>query len=200
VRLANDANCFALSEAVDGAGRGAPVVFGAILGTGCGGGVVVGGALQNGLNGIAGEWGHSPLPWPTPSELAPAPCWCGRRGCLETWVSGPAFENDYAAASGRSARAPEIIGFARAGEAVAVAALERYAERLGRALAVICDILDPDIIVLGGGMSNAPEIYPRLLPSLESRVFSDSLATRVTPAVHGDSSGVRGAAWLWPPA
>lgn len=198
VRVENDANCFALSEATDGAGEGASVVFGAILGTGCGGAVVVSGRTVEGHNRIGGEWGHTPLPWPTVAERGAHRCWCGRTDCLERWISGSAFTADYAEATGRALLGEEIARLARAGEAAAGAALERYVDRLGRALAVICDILDPDVIVCGGGMSNVAEIYQGVGPAIERHVFSDVFTTRVLPARHGDSSGVRGAAWLWP--
>lgn len=198
IRVQNDANCFALSEATDGAAAGAGVVFGAILGTGCGGGVVVGGRLIEGVNRIGGEWGHSPLPWPTEHERAAHACWCGRTDCLETWISGSAFRADYLQATGRRLDGQGIVAQAAAGEAEAQAALDRYIERLGRAFAVICDILDPDVIVCGGGMSNIPALYAAAPPVMERYLFSDSFATRVAPAMHGDSSGVRGAAWLWP--
>jgi fructokinase len=194
VRLANDANCLALSEAADGAGAGARVVFAAILGTGCGGGVVVDGALLEGRNGVAGEWGHSPLPWATAEEHPGPACWCGRRGCLETWISGPAFEADH----GAGLTAQDIIAQARTGDATAQAALGRYVDRLGRALAVVVDLIDPDVIVLGGGMSNVAELYERLPAAIAPHVFADGVDTPIRPAVHGDSSGVRGAAWLWP--
>jgi len=194
VRLANDANCLALSEAADGAGAGARVVFAAILGTGCGGGLVVDSRLVEGRNGVAGEWGHSPLPWATADEHPGPACWCGRRGCLETWISGPAFEADH----GAGLKAPEIIARARAADASAQGALARYVGRLGRALAVVVDLIDPDVIVLGGGMSNVAELYERLPAALAPHVFADGVETPVRPALHGDSSGVRGAAWLWP--
>lgn len=197
VRLANDANCLALSEASDGAAAGAGVVFAAILGTGCGGGVVVDGRIVEGANGIAGEWGHTPLPWPAADEFPLAPCWCGRPGCLETYISGTGFERDYAT-TGPAARAPEIMAAARAGEPRASAAFERYVDRLGRGLAVICDLLDPEVIVLGGGMSNVDELYERTPAAIAPYVFSDVWESRVMRAKHGDSSGVRGAAWLWP--
>lgn len=194
VRLANDANCLALSEAADGAGAGAGVVFAAILGTGCGGGLVVDGRLIEGRNGVAGEWGHTPLPWPTSTEHPGRACWCGRSGCLETWISGPALAADH----GAGLAAPEIIEAARRGESQAEAALARYIDRLGRALAVVADLIDPDVIVLGGGMSNVTELYERLPTAITPHVFADGFDTPVRPAVHGDSSGVRGAAWLWP--
>ncbi|HEX6860224.1 MAG TPA: ROK family protein [Caulobacteraceae bacterium] len=193
VRLENDANCFALSEACDGAAAGAQVVFGAILGTGCGGGIAVRGQVLGGVNGIAGEWGHSPLPWPQPHEQSR--CWCGRTNCLETWVSGTGFVADYQRATGRKASGAEIVA---SRDADARAALDRYVDRLGRGLAVICDILDPDVIVLGGGMSNVAALYERLPPIVAAHAFTDVFETGIVRALHGDSSGVRGAAWLWP--
>jgi fructokinase len=198
VRTANDANCFALSEASDGAGAGARVVFGVIIGTGCGGGVVVDGKLIGGSNGVAGEWGHTPLPWASAEERDPPPCWCGRSGCLETWISGTGLARDYQGATGNRLTGEAIVARARAGEAQAREALAHYVDRLGRGLAVICDILDPDVIVLGGGLSNVAEIYPAIGPAIARHLFSDSFTTPVTAAAHGDSSGVRGAAWLWP--
>jgi fructokinase len=198
VRVHNDANCFALSEATDGAAAGAAVMFGVILGTGCGGGVVVRGTLNAGINHIAGEWGHTPLPWPSAREHRAHACWCGRTDCLETWISGKAFEADYGEQTGRRLTGEAIIAAARLGEPDARAALDRYIDRLGRALAVICNILDPDVIVCGGGMSNVAEIYEGVIPVIAKYVFSDQFVTRIVPAAHGDSSGVRGAAWLWP--
>lgn len=193
VRLTNDANCLALSEAADGAGAGEGVVFAAILGTGCGGGVVVDGKIIDGRNGFAGEWGHSPLPWPKPEEYPGPACWCGRKGCLETWIAGPSFARDAGFPNGQATM--EAIA---AGDASAAAALDRYVDRLGRALAVVCDLIDPDVIVLGGGMSNVDALYERLQAAIAPHVFSDVFETPVRKAVHGDSSGVRGAAWLWP--
>jgi fructokinase len=193
VRYANDADCLALSEATDGAGAGAGVVFGVILGTGCGGGVVIHGRLLTGANRFAGEWGHTPLPWPTAEEHPGPRCWCGRLGCMELWVSGSGF------ARAAGAPAHEVVAAARAGEAPASAELDRYVDRLARGLAVVCDILDPDVIVLGGGMSNVDELYAQLPARIACHVFSDTFATPVKKALHGDSSGVRGAAWLWPP-
>ncbi len=199
VRLANDANCLAVSEAVDGAGTGARIVFAAILGTGCGGGVAVDGQAVNGRNGIAGEWGHAPLPWPNDEEHPGPLCWCGRRGCLEMWISGTGLRDDYRQAAGLNADGAAIIAAARAGDSAASGALDRYVDRLGRALAMVCDLIDPDVIVLGGGMSNTEEIYGRLPALIEANAFTDSFTTPIRPAKHGDSSGVRGAAWLWPP-
>jgi fructokinase len=198
VRIANDANCMALSEAVDGAGAGASgVVFGVIIGTGCGGGIVDRGRLIEGANGLAGEWGHTPLPWLTDQDKAPN-CWCGRRNCMETYVSGTGFEADYQRSTGRKRSAPLIMEDARRGERWATAAFNRYVDRLARGLAVIIDIIDPDVIVLGGGMSNVTELYDRLPPAIAPYVFADAWSARVARAAHGDSSGVRGAAWLWP--
>lgn len=197
VRLSNDANCFALSEAVDGAAAGATVVFGVIIGTGCGAGVVVGGQVLQGPNGIAGEWGHNPLPWPRPDELPGPACYCGKCGCLETWLSGQGLARDHGQSSGRVLPVPEIVQRAASGDALGTAALDRYADRLARGLAQVINILDPDVIVLGGGLSNIGRWYadvPRLWPRY---VFSDAVQTRLLPPRHGDSSGVRGAAWLW---
>lgn len=198
VRLENDANCFALSEASDGAAAGRRVVFGAILGTGCGGGVVVDGRTIVGANGMAGEWGHSPLPWPRPEEYRAHRCWCGRFDCLETWTSGSAFCADYEALGGKKLGGEAIVAAARAGEPAAVQALDNYIDRLARGLAAMCDLIDPDVIVLGGGMSNTAELYQRLPEAIAPHVFSDVFVTPVVQAMHGDSSGVRGAAWLWP--
>ncbi|MDB5458432.1 MAG: hypothetical protein JWO72_173 [Caulobacteraceae bacterium] len=198
VRLANDANCMALSEAVDGAAAGAQgVVFGAILGTGCGGGVVANGKLIEGANGLAGEWGHTPLPWATDQDKAP-PCWCRRKACLETYISGSGFEADYQRSTGRRRSAPLIVEDARGGERWATQALTRYIDRLARGLAVVVDLIDPEVIVLAGGMSNVPELYERLPGAIGPYVFSDVWSARIARAAHGDSSGVRGAAWLWP--
>jgi fructokinase len=194
VRLANDANCFALSEATDGAGADSDVVFAAILGTGCGAGLSVGRRVIAGGNGIAGEWGHTPLPWPRAEELPGPGCFCGRLNCLENWISGPGL----ARAHGTGQTAREIVEAAAAGEPGAAAALDDYADRLARGLAVVADILDPDAIVLGGGMSNVEALYDRLPAAIGGYAFSDVFTTPVRKAVHGDSSGVRGAAWLWP--
>jgi len=199
LRFANDANCFALSEAADGAGAGARVVFGAILGTGCGGGIVVDGRVLTGPNAIAGEWGHNPLPWPEDVERPGPPCYCGKRGCIETFLSGPGLARDHAASSGEILSPPEILARAEAGDASAEAALVRYADRLARALASVINVLDPDVIVLGGGMSNVSRLYRDVPPLLARYGFSDRIDNRMTPPVHGDSSGVRGAAWLWGP-
>jgi fructokinase len=199
VRLANDADCFALSEATDGAAAGAPVVFGAILGTGVGGGIVARGRLISGPNAIAGEWGHNALPWPRDDERPGPDCYCGRRGCIETFVSGPGLERDHAERSGAHAPAAEVVARAASGEALANETLERYAERLARALASLINLLDPHVIVLGGGLSNIPQLYARVPALWSSWVFSDRVDTRLVPPRHGDSSGVRGAAWLWEP-
>ena len=199
VRLSNDANCLAVSEAADGAAAGATTVFAAILGTGCGGGVIAGGVLLEGRNGIAGEWGHTALPWPTDEEHPGPLCWCGRRGCLEMWTSGTGLERDHHEVLGGSPLKGEaIIAAARAGEGPAAHALHRYVDRLARALAGVCDLIDPDMIVLGGGISNTAELYDRLPPLIRQYAFTDSFTTPIRQAVHGDSSGVRGAAWLWP--
>ena len=194
VRYANDANCLALSEAADGAGAAHRVVFAAILGTGCGAGVAVDRTILEGRNAFAGEWGHMPLPWPTDDEHPGPSCWCGRRGCMELWVSGTGLARDH----GGGLSGEQIIGAARNGERAAAAALDRYVDRLARGLAVVCDVLDPDVIILGGGMSNVGELYERLPAAIAPLVFSDQFETDIRPAMHGDSSGVRGAAWLWP--
>lgn len=229
VRMENDANCLAVSEATDGAGAGKPVVFAAIIGTGCGAGLAIDGRAVSGINGIAGEWGHNPLSYPsvyhpdaaslyarfetapgvsdtldqyftgdaTVAEYPGPLCYCGRRGCLETWISGTGFKNDYARVTGESLSTNDIIAQSRTGEPQAVAALTRYIDRLARGLAAVINIVDPDIVVLGGGMSNVDELYEKL-PHIWGRyVFSDKVNTALAPARHGDSSGVRGAAWLW---
>jgi fructokinase len=199
VRVANDANCFALSEAIDGAGQGAETVFGVILGTGVGGGIAVRQRIHEGPNQIAGEWGHNPLPWMTDEERASAPkCYCGKVGCVETFLSGPGFERDYGLLSGGQRSSQDIVRAAAAGDPVAMRTLERYHDRLARALAAVINLLDPDAIVLGGGMSNLPDLPSPVSAALPRYVFSDTVRTRVVPNVHGDSSGVRGAAWLWP--
>jgi len=190
VRLENDANCFALSEAADGAGRGAKVVFGVILGTGVGGGIVVDGRVLGGANAIAGEWGHNPLPAATDQDLPHPQCYCGRKGCIETYLSGPGLSRDHERRTGQRLAAEAIV-------ALGDESLARYEERLARALGSVINVLDPDVIVLGGGMSNAARLYTEV-PRLWGRyVFSDQVATRLERNVHGDSSGVRGAAWLW---
>jgi fructokinase len=190
VRLENDANCFALSEATDGAGRGAEVVFGVILGTGVGGGIVVHGKVLTGTNAIAGEWGHNPLPAPGPEDVPLPACYCGRAGCIETYLSGPGLARDYEQATGKRLAPEEIVSLKDE-------AVERYEKRLARSLACVINVLDPDVIVLGGGMSNVERLYTEV-PRLWSRhVFSDHVATRLVRNAHGDSSGVRGAAWLW---
>jgi fructokinase len=198
VRLANDANCFALSEAADGAGAGAHVVFGVILGTGVGGGVVVERKIVVGRNDIAGEWGHNPLPWPRAEELPGVPCYCGKSGCIETFLSGPGLARAYRAASGKSLTAEEVARTAAAGEPRASACLDLYADRLARGLTAVINVLDPDVIVLGGGLSNIARLYDELPTRIATYAFSDSIDTPIVRARHGDSSGVRGAAWLWP--
>ena len=199
VRLANDANCFALSEAVDGAGAGAGVVFGAILGTGTGGGTVVDGRILTGPNAIAGEWGHDPLPWPEDDERPGIACYCGRHGCIETFLSGPGLSRDHWQRTGEKTN-PQVLGQrAQAGDPSARASIERYEQRLARALATVINMIDPDVIVLGGGVSNLERLY-RTVPELWGEwVFSDTVVTPLRKATNGDSSGVRGAAWLWPP-
>jgi fructokinase len=197
IRIANDANCFALSEAVDGAAQGAAVVFAAILGTGVGAGIVVHGRVLEGRNAIAGEWGHNPLPWPAATERPGPPCYCGLTGCIETWLSGPGLERDCREATGEALAAAALVSRAAGGDADCDAALVRYEERLARALAHVINLLDPDVIVLGGGMSNAGRLYASV-PALWGRwVFSDRVDTRLVRNAHGDSSGVRGAAFLW---
>ena len=200
VRVANDADCFALSEASDGAGAGRQVVFGVILGTGVGGGLVVDGRLRVGPNAITGEWGHNELPSRTEAALPDTVCYCGRRRCIETYVSGPALAADHARVAAASAAldARRIVALARAGDAQARAAFDRYCRRLASALATVINIVDPDVIVLGGGLSQVDELYPALPPLLAEYVFSDRCDTPVVRNRHGDSSGVRGAAWLWP--
>jgi fructokinase len=197
VRVANDANCFALSEAVDGAGRGAGVVFGVILGSGVGGGVVVNGRIIEGRNCVAGEWGHTPLPWMTEDEYPGEPCFCGHRGCVETFLGGAGLARDYERRSGEGRPATQIAALAEAGDAVACESLERYQERLARGLAMVVDLIDPDVIVLGGGLSNISRLYEGLAARVGEHAFTDALNTKILPNAHGDSSGVRGAAWLW---
>jgi fructokinase len=197
LRIANDANCFALSEATDGAAAGAEVVFGVILGTGTGGGVAVRGAILAGANAIAGEWGHNSLPWPHPEELPGPPCYCGKSGCIETYLSGPGLARDFRAAGGRSISALEIGAQAESGDEYADAVLARYEDRLARGLASVINILDPDVIVVGGGLSNIKRLYTEVPRLWSQYVFSDTIATQLVQARFGDSSGVRGAAWLW---
>ncbi len=196
VTVSNDANCFALSEASDGAGKGADVVFGAILGTGTGAGIVVNGRVLDGPNAIAGEWGHNPLPWPRDDERPGPACFCGRAGCIETFVSGPGIERDHLRATGKPVSSHDIVARAALGDAACAATLERYEERLARALAHVINLLDPDVIVLGGGMSNIDRLYASVPRLWGPWVFSDRVDTRLVKHVHGDSSGVRGAAWL----
>lgn len=197
VRLANDANCLALSEACDGAAAGARVTCAIILGTGCGGGVVIGGTLVEGANGVGGEWGHMPLPWPSASEAPGPQCWCGQRGCIETWVSGTGLSRAFKADTGRVMTGEQIVAAAARGDAEAQVALDALIDRLARAMAVICNIIDPDVFVLGGGLSNLDLLYERLPGLIAPRVFSDQWSARVVKARWGDSSGVRGAARLW---
>lgn len=203
VRLENDANCFALSEAVDGAAAGSAVVFGAILGTGVGGGVIVHDRPLRGPNAIAGEWGHNPMPWPgsgesPDAELPGPPCYCGKHGCIETFLSGPGLTADHRNASGETLAPTAVADAARHGSTAAELSLQRYEDRLARALASVINLLDPDVIVLGGGVSRLQRLYENVPPRLADWVFSGTVATRILPPVHGDSSGVRGAAWLWP--
>ncbi len=200
VRLANDADCFALSEAHDGAGAQGRVVFGVILGTGVGGGLVVERRLIGGANGVAGEWGHTPLPWMTREEHPGPGCWCGKAGCIETWLSGPGWAAWHEARFGEALAPPAIAARAAEGCAACGESLALYADRLGRALAMIVSILDPDVIVLGGGLSRIEALYRLAPPVIAAHAFSDVVEVRLAPNAHGDSSGVRGAAWLWEPA
>jgi len=198
VRIANDADCFALSEAVDSAGAGAETVFGVILGTGVGGGIVVSGKLLSGPNAIAGEWGHNPLPWPQTDEMPGPECYCGKRGCIEAYLSGPGLAADYKRHGGAECGPEQIVAQGNRGEPNAVATLQRYQRRLARALAHVINIIDPDVIVLGGGVSNIETLYNSVPDLLADYVFSDTVATKVVRNRHGDSGGIRGAAWLWP--
>lgn len=198
VRIQNDANCFALSEAIDGAGAGAESVFGVILGTGVGGGLVVNKRVIAGRNRIAGEWGHNPLSWPQPDEWPGPTCYCGKTGCIETLISGPALRREFHARTGRSIAAEEIAEAAETGDPEAQEALDRFEDRLARGLAMVVNIFDPHIIVLGGGLSNIERLYAKLPVLISRYAFSDGVDTKVMRAAHGDSSGVRGAAWLWP--
>ncbi|MCG9745918.1 fructokinase [Shewanella sp. Isolate8] len=197
VRVANDANCFAVSEATDGAAAGKGVVFGVIIGTGCGGGIAINGKVHGGGNGIGGEWGHNPLPWMTPDEFNSTECFCGNKDCIETFISGTGFVRDYKAAGGDAPSGIEIARRMEEGEALATAAFERFIDRLARSLAHMINMLDPDIIVLGGGVSNIDAIYPRLPEVLSKYVLGGECRTPVVKNMYGGSSGVRGAAWLW---
>jgi fructokinase len=196
IHLQNDANCLAVSEAVDGAAKGCSVVFAVIIGTGCGGGIAIDGKAWTGKNAIAGEWGHNPLPWPSAEEIQVAPCWCGQVGCQETWISGTAFALDHARHTGERIKGEQIIAKMRAGDLAAQESFARYVNRLARALASVMNVLDPDAIVLGGGMSNVDEIYQALPREIIRYTFTKPISTPVLKAMHGDSSGVRGAAWL----
>jgi fructokinase len=199
VRCANDANCFAVSEATDGAAKDYGVVFGVIFGTGCGGGISLHGHVHSGPNGLAGEWGHTPLPWATAEELPGSLCYCGRHGCLETWISGTGFEWDFARVTSRNLRGSEIVAAAAGGDSEAIAALDRLLDRMARGLSTIVNVLDPDAIVLGGGLSNLSILYEGGLSSrLRDYGFGGGVETPILRNLHGDSSGVRGAAWLWP--
>lgn len=197
VRFENDANCLAVSEARDGAGAGSRVVFAVIVGTGTGGGIALAGQPWIGRNAVAGEWGHNPLPWPTDDERPGPPCYCGKHGCIETFLSGPGLARDYGRATGRWIQSPEVVARAEAGEGAARATLARYEDRMARALAGVINVLDPDVIVLGGGLSRIDRLYVEVPRRWAEWVFSDQVDTPLRPARHGDSSGVRGAAWLW---
>jgi fructokinase len=198
VRLSNDANCFALSEAADGAGRAASVVFGVILGTGVGGGFVVDGHVLEGAQRVAGEWGHNPIPWPQDSERPGPPCYCGKQGCIETYLSGPGLERDHRSITGHTRTTYEIADGIDSRDPEALETFSRYVHRLARALATVVNVVDPDVVVLGGGMSNLPGLARATRSALPAWVFSDAVSTEVVLNQHGDSSGVRGAAWLWP--
>lgn len=203
VRCANDANCFTVSEATDGAAKAYHLVFGVIMGTGCGGGVSIGHRVHAGRNGLGGEWGHLPLPWATPAELPGTPCYCGKSGCIETWISGTGFERDFAAVTGQNLRGHQIAAAAAdptaQAAAPAAAALDRLLDRTARSLSMLVDILDPDAIVFGGGLSNLPQLYDGSLSErLSIYTFGGTVDTPILRNLHGDSSGVRGAAWLWP--
>jgi fructokinase len=200
LRFANDANCFALSEAVDGAGQGARSVFGVILGTGCGGGLVYNGQIVDGPRGCGGEWGHTPLPWSQPDEVPGPTCWCGRQGCMELWLSGTGLYLDYQRGGGNAAQAADaeqVAALAAKGDATAKAALERHTNRLARGLSMIVNIFDPEVIVLGGGLSKLSHLYEEAPPLMRRYIFADNPDAIVRPPVHGDASGVRGAARLW---
>lgn len=197
VRIENDANCFAVSEATDGAGAGYNVAFGVILGSGCGGGITVARKILAGRHHIAGEWGHNPLPWPGSGELPGNQCYCGKKGCLETYISGNGIAREHHKMTGESPKLQEIIDHMRSGDMAARQTYRKFIDRLARGLATVINILDPDVVILGGGVSNIDEIYADLPAKLSERVFSDICETPVKKALHGDSSGVRGAAWLW---
>lgn len=197
VRIANDANCFTVSEAVDGAAEGAHLVFGVIIGTGTGGGIAIDGRVHSGINAIGGEWGHNPLPWPNPDELPGPQCYCGKKGCIETWLSGPGLQRDHQATAGEVLSGAQLVEAAEAGNRHAETTLQHYEDRLARSLATVINLLDPDVIVLGGGVSNMERLYRTVPGRLKRYVFSDHVETPVRPAKHGDASGVRGAAWLW---
>lgn len=198
VRITNDANCFVMSEATDGAAAGANNVFGVIIGTGTGGGIVINGNIITGINAIGGEWGHNPLPWPDDNERQIANCYCGKQDCIETYLSGTGFERDHKLITGQTLSSPEIISAATQGNKEAQASLERYERRMAKALASVINVVDPDIIVLGGGMSNVSRLYTTVPKLWQEYVFSDEVATKLLAPKFGDSSGVRGAAWLWP--
>lgn len=198
IRISNDANCFALSESVDGAAKGAGVVFGVIIGTGTGGGIVIDGKVVEGVNRIAGEWGHNPLPWPRADELPGPDCYCGKQGCIETFLSGPGMARDHVYQTRQTLNAEQIVQQACQGDVAAQQTLQRYQDRMARALASVINILDPDVIILGGGMSNIQSLYESVPRLWTQYVFSDVVETRLLPPQYGDSSGVRGAAWLWP--
>ncbi|MGI4757695.1 MAG: ROK family protein, partial [Janthinobacterium lividum] len=200
IRCANDANCLAVSEATDGAGAGFPVVFGVILGTGCGGGIAINARVHGGPNGIGGEWGHNTLPMESPDEFPGPPCYCGQRGCMEKWVSGTGLEMDYAKVTGETLRGPEIVQLSEAGDGEAEAALKRLEDRLARGLSNVMNLLDPDCIVIGGGLSRLDRLYTNLPPLIAQYTFGKGCETPIRKAIHGDASGVRGAAWLWPAA
>lgn len=198
VRCANDANCLALSEATDGSGAGYRIVFAVILGTGCGGGLAIEGRVQEGLHSVAGEWGHNSLPWPRADEFPGPPCYCGKSGCIETWISGTALGNDYERSTGKPLSGGEVAEAAGRGDPQALAAIQRLEDRIARGFASLVNVIDPDVIVVGGGLSKLADIYRNVPPLLENYGFGGGIHTPIVPARHGDSSGVRGAAWLWP--
>lgn len=198
IRISNDANCFTLSEATDGAAANEAIVFGVIIGTGCGGGIVINQKVLDGPNAIAGEWGHNPLPWPQDGEIMSTQCWCGQTGCIETFLSGPGFESDYLQTFGQPLSAFEIVDAANKNDECAEEILARYEFRLAKSLAHIINVIDPNVIVLGGGMSNIQRLYENVPLLWERYIFSDYVATKLVAPKYGDSSGVRGAAWLWP--